>query len=581
MQPTLSPLKDILSAFRGAFGAAAIFSVFISLLALTIPLYLINVFTHVFSSLSVETLLLLTLVATGALLLQSALELVRGRLLVKVSAQFDARLGKETLKAALTSSAGTNNHSAQPLRDVNELRGLLQSGTIFQLVDIPLIPLFVGIIYLFHPTLAAISGAGALVLFGIAVANEWVTRRPLGKFNDISMKSQSAADDYVRNADVIRAMGMMPAISQDWQSKNSEKYKLMQQGADWGSRFKTAARFVRMGLQMAVLGTGTYLFLQNEILPGTIIAASFLMARALAPVESAIGTWKNVVSGQAAYKRLNDLLRRTALKYQSATDLPVPVGHLAVERITLATESGLTLLKQVSFDLPAGQMLGLVGPSGAGKSTLGRVIVGIHTPTVGTVRLDGANLEDWHPDSLGRHLGYLPQDVQLFSGTVALNIARMDSSVSSDSIVNAAKRVGVHEMIQRLPKGYDTPIGEGGVSLSAGQKQQIGLARAYFGNPTLVVLDEPNSNLDGEAETRLRSALEENKRLGVTQIVISHRPNLLQAADSILLLRGGVAEAFGPRSELLGRGAPNKDNKPALQDGSTPSPSLPEFPSIV
>jgi ABC-type protease/lipase transport system fused ATPase/permease subunit len=200
---------------------------------------------------------------------------------------------------------------------------------------------------------------------------------------------------------------------------------------------------------------------------------------------------------------------------------------------------------------------------------------------VGTVRLDGANLEDWHPDSLGRHLGYLPQDVQLFSGTVALNIARMDSSVSSDSIVNAAKRVGVHEMIQRLPKGYDTPIGEGGVSLSAGQKQQIGLARAYFGNPTLVVLDEPNSNLDGEAETRLRSALEENKRLGVTQIVISHRPNLLQAADSILLLRGGVAEAFGPRSELLGRGAPNKDNKPALQDGSTPSPSLPEFPSIV
>jgi PrtD family type I secretion system ABC transporter len=574
------PLRRVLSSFRGAFAAGAVFSAFISLLSLTIPLYLINVFSHVFSSLSVETLLMLTLVATGALLMQAALELVRGRLLVRVSASFEAKLGKETLAATVMSSAGTSNHSAQPMRDVSELRNLLQSGTLFQLVDFLLIPVFLGIIYLFHPLLAMICTGGAIFLFLLAVANEWVTRKPLSEANELSMKSLNSADDYVRNADVIRAMGMLPALTRTWQERSVPKYKALQLGSDWGNRFKAAARFVRMALQMAVLGTGTYLFLQHEILPGTIIAASLLMARALAPVESAIGTWKSVVSGRAAYARLEKLLRIVASKSNDGMDLPVPVGHLTVEKATLASAEGQLLLKQISFELAAGQMLGLIGPSGAGKSTLGRVLIGIHKPNAGTVRLDGANLEDWHPDALGRHLGYLPQDVQLFSGTVALNIARMDSNASSAAIIQAAQRVGVHEMILRLPKGYDTPIGEGGVTLSAGQKQQIGLARAYFGNPTLVVLDEPNSNLDGEAEVRLREALEENKRLGVTQIVISHRPNLLQPADKILLLRAGQAEAFGPSSELLGRTVPNAE-RPAVTDESARRLNLPKFQTIV
>lgn len=574
------PLKRILSAFRGAFVAAAVFSVFISLLHLTIPLYLINVFTHVFASLSLETLIMLTLVATGALMLQTALDLTRSRMLVRVGARFEAKLGRETLAATVMSSAGTSNHSAQPLRDVTELRNLLQSGTIFQAVDFLLIPLFLWVIYLFHPLLAAICTGGAIVLFLLAVANEWVTRKPLSKFNELSMKGMTAADDYVRNADVIRAMGMLPALTQTWQERNAPKYKAMQAGLDWSNRFKAAARFFRMALQMAVLGTGTYLFLQHEILPGAIIAASLLMARALAPVESAIGTWKNVISGRAAYARLNGLLRDTEAKSRAGTDLPVPVGHLKLEQVTLAIPGGHYLLRQISLDLPAGQMLGLIGPSGAGKSTLGRVIVGIHQPTMGAVRLDGASLEDWHPDALGRHLGYLPQDVQLFSGTVALNIARMDANASSAAVIQAAQRVGVHEMILRLPNGYDTPIGEGGVALSAGQKQLIGLARAYYGNPTLVVLDEPNSNLDGEAEVRLREALDENKKLGVTQIVISHRPNLLQSADSILLLRAGKAEAFGPGSELLGRAAPPAE-RPAVADESGRRPSLPKFQTIV
>jgi PrtD family type I secretion system ABC transporter len=555
-----SRIRQILSAFRGAFAAAALFSVFINLLMLTIPLYLINVFTHVFSSMSLETLGLLTLVAGGALLLQSALELVRGRLLVRVSSRLDARLGREVLAATLASAAGTNRHSAQPLRDVNELRNLLQGGDVFRLIDIPIIPVFVAVLYLFHPTLAAIAGGGALVLFGLALLNEWVSRGPYSKFNEMSMKSINQADDYVRNADVIRAMGMMPAITAAWHAESSAKYEVLHAGADWGNRLRAAAKFIRMMLQISMLGAGTYLFLQHEIMPGTIIAASILMGRALAPVEAAIGTWKNVVSARAAYKRLETLLDLVEARSKPKTGLPVPQGRLAVERVTVAVpDTNRLLLKQVGFELPPGELLGIVGPSGAGKSTLGRVLVGVISPNTGAVRLDGASLQDWDADVLGRYLGYLPQDVQLFTGSVADNIARMDAAATPEAIVEAAQRVGVHEMILRLPNGYDTQIGEGGLALSAGQKQQIGIARAYFGTPALVVLDEPNANLDGESELALRAALEENKARGVTQVVISHRPGLLQAADKILLVRDGVMESFGSTAEILGRVLPSKE----------------------
>lgn len=554
MQASDKPkLRQILAAYRGAFVAAAVFSVFINLLLLTIPLYLINVFSHVFGSRSLETLGMLTLVAGGALLLQAALELVRGRLLVRVSTEVEDRLGHEVFGATLLGAAGTNLHSAQPLRDVNELRNILGTGDIFRLVDITVIPLFVAVIYLFHPTLALIALGGALVLFALAVLNEWVTRKPLGQANQLAMSSINRAEDFVRNADVIRAMGMLPSVTKTWQSENEKKFSSLEAGSNWGNRLRVTARLVRMLLQMGLLGVGTYLYLQQEILPGTIIAASILMARALAPVESAIGTWKSVVSARAAYHRLAALLT-TAASSNEQTALPVPLGRVNAERVMIAVrDSGSLLLKQITFELAPGELLGVIGPSGAGKSTLAKALVGVLRPTAGAVRLDGASLIHWDPDALGQHLGYLPQDVQLFAGTIAENIGRMNPSADPEAVVDAAQRVGVHDMILRLPSGYDTRIGEGGVALSSGQTQHIGLARAYFGNPTLVVLDEPNANLDADSEMALHRLLKEAKGGGTTQIVISHRPSVLQAADKMLLLREGAIDMFGPAQEVLAR----------------------------
>ena len=546
-----SKVREALAAFRGAFLSAAVFSVFINLLMLTVPLYLINVFSHVFGSRSLETLTLLTIVAGGALLLQSSLELIRGRLLVRVSAELEKKLGYQTLSATVLASAGTNAHSAQPMRDVSELRSVLSGGDIFRLIDIPIIPVFVGVIYLFHPVLALIALGGSVVLFGMALLNEWVTRRPMGKFNELSMKSIDRAEDFVRNADVIRAMGMLPAISRVWHGENVQKFDSLIKGSDWSNRLSIISRFIRMLLQMSMLGMGTYLYIRQEIQPGTIIASSILMARALAPVESAIGTWKNVVSARGAYERLTKLLDLNE-EHTNQTALPAPEGRLALEGVIVTTpDKSRILLKQVTFQLQPGELLGVIGASGAGKTTLGKALVGVMRPSAGAIRLDGANLVNWNPNELGQYLGYLPQDVQLFSGTVAENIARLDSQANPRDIVDAARRVGAHELILRLPEGYDTKIGEGGVALSAGQKQHIGLARAYYGNPAMVVLDEPNANLDANGELALMTALDHGREHGVTQVVISHRPSILQNADKILLLRDGAVEIFGPAAEVM------------------------------
>ncbi len=549
-----SKVREALEAFRGAFVAAGVFSVFINLLMLTVPLYLINVFSHVFGSRSVETLTLLTIVAGGALLLQSSLEMIRGRLLVRVSTELEKKLGHQTLAATVLASAGTSSHNAQPMRDVSELRSVLSGGDIFRLIDIPIIPVFVGVIYLFHPVLAMIALAGTIVLFGLALINEWVTRRPMGQFNELSMKSIGRAEDFIRNADVIRAMGMLPAISSVWHGENVQKFDALIKGSDWSNRLSIVSRFIRMLLQMSMLGMGTYLYIRQEIQPGTIIASSILMARALAPVESAIGTWKNVVSARGAYERLTKLLELNE-EHTSQTALPVPEGRLSVENVILTAPGGgnRILLKQVSFGLEPGELLGVIGASGAGKTTLGRALVGVMRPSAGAIRLDGANLVNWNPNELGQYLGYLPQDVQLFSGTVAENIARLDPHANPRDIVDAARRVGVHELILRLPDGYDTRIGEGGMALSAGQKQHIGLARAYYGNPALVVLDEPNANLDANGEMALMTALDQGRSRGITQVVISHRPTILQNADKILLMRDGAVEVFGPAAEVMAR----------------------------
>lgn len=546
-----SSIREILRIYRGAFIAAALFSLFASLLTLTIPLYLINVFTHVFASLSVETLILLTVVALGALLLQSALELVRGRILTRVSQAIDARLGRQVLAAGLRRAAGGNEHSAQAMRDVSELRALIGGPELYRLIEIPLIPVFIGVLYLLHPLIGHIALGGGLLLLLLAFLNEIVTRQPLDAGNHESLRGFNRVEDYMRNADVVAAMGMGPDIAARWQRDNATRLAYMQTAADRAGLIGNLARLVRMVLQIAILGGGTYLFLQHDILSGTIIAASILMARALAPVESAIGTWKNLVSAKAAYGRLNKLLQTKGVKATGSV-FPVPEGRLALEQaIVSAPNTSRLLLKRVSFELTPGEMLGVIGPSGAGKSTLGKLLVGVLKSNGGSVRLDGMELRHWEPEALGRHIGYLPQDVQLFNGSVAENIARMDQDAALEDVLAAAHLAGVHDLIARLPNGYETVIGEGGLALSGGQKQHIGLARAYYGYPRLVILDEPNSNLDLESESALRRLLQEGKRLGLTQIVISHHTGTLEGADKMLLLREGVVDLFGPKKDVI------------------------------
>ncbi|MCU0934695.1 MAG: type I secretion system permease/ATPase [Gammaproteobacteria bacterium] len=564
-----SPIAAVLQTFRGAFAAVVLFSVFVNLLQLTLPLYMMNLFTYVFTSLSSETLVMLTVVAVGALALQSTLEALRGRVLARVGASLDARLGRDVLAALVRSSAGTASRSAQAMRDVHEVRAALAGPEVYKLVDIPLTPFFLLVLYLLHPVLGLLALFGALILLGLALLNELITRPPLEAANSEGLKSLGRVEDYVRNADAIEAMGMMPAVIKRWEHGNSRKLAQMTRAGDRGNLLGTIARFTRIMLQVGIMAAGAYLYLQHELMTGAMIAAALLMSRAVAPFESAIVTWKTVVGARAAYRRLSDLMR-VAAERSVGMSLPAPRGQVSVEKISaVAPGTSRVTLKGVSFELAPGEMLGVIGPSGAGKSTLGKVLVGVARPAGGVARLDGADVYQWNADELGRFIGYLPQDVQLFGGTVAENIARLDPQPPAEAVVAAARRAGVHDLILRLPKGYETPVGEGGQALSAGQRQHIALARALYGTPRLVVLDEPNSNLDASSEEALVQAMAQARGAGVTLVVITHRPSLLEGADRLLVLRDGAVDTFGPREEVMAR----------FRRGATaPRPSLPQPP---
>lgn len=548
-----SEISNILADYRGAFIAVGVFGVFINLLMLTIPLYMLQVFTRVLTSRSLDTLLMLTIAAGGALLVQAVLEIVRSRLLVRVGAMIDKGLSAKVLSAILNKSAGSTQRNSQGLRDLNELRTFITGPMVFTLFDAPFAPFYVAVIYLLHPALGSIALVGCLLLFGIGYLTEVLTRKPLNDSNAVSNRAMMQVEGYVRNADALKAMGMAPAITSRWNNSNNEVMSSLSMASDKAGVLSGLAKFVRMLLQIALFGAGAYYFILDEMLLGAMIAAAILMSRALAPVESAIGTWKGLVSARAAYKRLKGVLDDYMPKNENMS-LSEPEGHLSVERVVVtAPGSDQLILKGVSFDLKSGELLGVIGPSGAGKTTLGKAIVGVLSPRAGVTRLDGANIHDWDPDELGQYIGYLPQDVQLFSGTVADNIARMASEFESTDVVEAAKMAGVHELILRLPKGYDTDIGDGGLALSAGQRQHVALARALYRQPRLIVLDEPNSNLDSISERALVNAMSRAKNSGAAVVVISHRPSILGTADKMLALNNGVVEIFAPREEVMSR----------------------------
>jgi PrtD family type I secretion system ABC transporter len=548
-----SRLSKALASMRGAFTATVVFSFFINLLMFVAPLYMLQVYDRVLGSRNETTLVMLTIIAGGMLFVFGCLELVRSRVLVRIGCRLDRILNTQVFSSVFEQSVKqpSGSHS-QALRDLDSLREFMTGSGLIAFCDAPWVPLFIAVVFLFHPLLGLVALVGAVIIFLLALANEVFTRKPLSEASKANVGANTFVTTSLRNAEAVQAMGMLPGVMSRWSRRHQDVIGLQARASDRAGLILSTSKAIRMFLQVAILGTGAYLALQKEITPGTMIAASIIMGRALAPVEAAVGQWRGFVNARTAYQRLNALLAESS-DASEHMPLPAPRGDLSAERVVVAPPGSRTpVLKGVSFELPAGEAMGVIGPSGAGKSTLARALVGVWPAANGAVRLDGADLHDWDKEELGPYIGYLPQDVELFDGTVAENIARF-RDVDSEAVVRAAQMAGVQDMILRLPDGYDTKIGAGGQALSGGQRQRVALARALYGDVRLVLLDEPNANLDTEGEKALTEAIAKLRSEGRTVVIITHRPRLLSGVDKVLAMDGGQVKAFGPRQEVLAR----------------------------
>jgi PrtD family type I secretion system ABC transporter len=544
-------VRDLVSRFRRLFVFAGLFSLAINLLLLVPPLYMLQVFDRVLASRSGETLVMLSVAAIGALLVMALLDVVRTRLLAAASVALDRSLGPRVLDGLLAQTARLSGAAyLNGLRDVSALRGFLAGPGLMTLLDAPWLPFFLLVIFLFHPLLGVIAVAGALAMVTLAWLNERLSRGPLERVQAQARRAGRFIDVSVRNAEVVSALGMLPAVTRRWQQLNDAALLEQLRAGGLGGVFAGWTKFTRQFIQMAMLAAGAYLVVTQDVTAGVMMASTILLGRALAPVETLVAGWRGLVEARGAWARLDQLLKATPVA-DPGTELPAPAGKVEVERLFFGFKEK-PVLRGVSFSLAPGEALGLIGPSASGKSTLARLVVGVWRPASGAVRLDGADVAAWPREQLGPHIGYLPQDVELFGGTVAENIARL-AEPDDAAVVRAAQRAHAHEFILRLPKGYDTDIGEGGQALSPGQRQRIALARALYGSPRLIVLDEPNADLDHDGEEALLRTLQALKEAGVTLIVIAHRPSLLRGVDKMLVLRDGAVERFGTRSEVMER----------------------------
>ena len=545
-------LTRALSVCRRAFVQIGVFSLGVNVLVLASPLYMMQIYDRVLATRHLATLIVLTLIVAAALVTLAALDAVRGFIATRLAAWLDHELSSPVLHGAVTDALRAGTPSAQGLRDLASLRGFLAGPTILPLLDAPWTPLFLAIVFLMHPLLGWIATLGAALLLLLAIATELSTRARLTAANAEAIRALNEADSAVRNADVIAAMGLLPALSRRWREKSSGVVWDQIVAADRSTLIGAAAKFVRLALQVAMLAGGAYLVMQAEMTAGAMIAATIIMARAVAPMEQAIATWRGLVAAQGAYRRLKALLERTPAA-GPVTTLPRPAGALIVDKISyVPPRTREPVLKGVSFALAPGEALALIGPSAAGKTTLARLLVGSASPSAGAVRLDGAEIAAWDAADRGQHVGYLPQTVELFDGTVRENIARF-CEVTDEEVVAAAQLAGAHELILSLPQAYETRIGAGGVPLSGGQRQRIGLARAVFRAPRLIVLDEPNANLDAAGDQALGAALGRLRATGTTLVLVTQRTDILAVMDKILVLRHGVVEAFGPRDAVLAK----------------------------
>jgi PrtD family type I secretion system ABC transporter len=521
-------------------------------IALLMPaLYMVQVFDRVFASRSVETLIMLSALALLALALGYCMDTARARALAWAGGALDRRLSPVALAAVLHRAAGPAGRvDTDALRDIAQLRSFLSGSGIQALFDAPWLPIYLVAIFFMHPLLGLTATLGAGLLAGVAVLTERLTRERAEHALRCSRAANRHAEALTRNAEAIIGMGMTSAAVAGWQARHDELLVAQRGLGVAASRLAATARMARQGLQVAMLGAGAWLVIDAHASAGIMVAATILLGRALQPVEHLISGWRMQVEARGAWRRLNE---RSVAQATSGLALPAPTGRLEVERIVFTiAPMRPALIRGVGFALEAGESLGLIGPSASGKTTLIRLILGIWTPQAGVVRLDGADIARWDRDALGACVGYLPQDVELFAGTVAENIARL-GAVDPERVVEAARLAHAHEMILRLPEGYDTQIGEAGAVLSGGQRQRIALARALYGSPRLVVLDEPNANLDGDGERALAGALEALKARGVTVIMVGHRPAMMSRLDKLAVLRDGTLEAFGPSAAVLPR----------------------------
>lgn len=560
-----NPLSAAIRECRVGLAWLALFSFLINILVLTSPIYMMQVYDRVLSSAKLETLVMITLMAGVAVLILGLLEMTRNKLLVRIGCWLERKLAPELITAGMRVTIAGGQVGAQALRDLVQVRSFIGGAGINTIFDAPWTPIFLAVIWLMHPVLGLVGLGSAIVLLGIAVLNEYVGRKSLKQAGSLSISAMHKADQAIRNADAFLAMGMLPAFLHNWNERNGKALALQIKAANANAWLVGLSKFVRIYVQILILGTGAYLVIKGDLTSGGMIAASILLGRALAPVEQAIGAWKGMVSARDAYGRLKTLLDK-APPMPEGMPLPAPSGRLTCEGIIYVPRGrDKPVLNGVTFALAPGEAMGVIGPSAAGKSTLCKILVGSWQPTRGHARLDGADLFSWSSDQLGPYVGYLPQDVELFGGTVKDNIARLAPDADPESVVEAAKTAGVHEIILRLPNGYDTDIGEGGSFLSGGQRQRIGLARALYGRPRLIVLDEPNASLDTEGEDSLITAMETAKSWGATVVLVAHQPRILKPVGKLLLLRDGRSELFGPRDEVLAK------LKPSIRPASTGS----------
>jgi ATP-binding cassette subfamily C exporter for protease/lipase len=463
----------------------------------------------------------------------------------------DMRLNSRVYTAAFEQNLKTGSSNAgQALTDLTNIRQFLTGNSLFAFFDAPWFPIYLIVIFLFQPSLGVFALIGTAILVALAYVNEVVSRKPLAEANSLAVASSNLATNNLRNAEVIEAMGMLPSLMQRWFKLHGRFLQLQAEASEKAGIVTAVTKFFRVSLQSLVLGFGALLVVEGKMTPGMMIAASILMGRTLAPVEQLIGMWKQWSGAKSSYKRLTDLLEAHPAR-EPGMALPKPQGIISLEAVTAAPPRiTVPVVKNLSFAIQPGDALGVIGPSGSGKSTLARLLVGVWPAAMGKVRLDGADIYQWSKDELGPHIGYLPQDIELFGGTVSENIARF-GQIDAEQVVLAAKRAGVHDMILRFPKGYDTPLGDGGAGLSGGQKQRIGLARAMYGDPSLIVLDEPNSNLDDVGEQALVAAIRDLRERGKTIVLITHRTSVIGITNKLLLLRDGTAQMFGPTNEVL------------------------------